>query len=379
MKILHIITALSYKGGAEKLIFHISKNQNKNNDVTVITFECKDSFINELTENNIKAQLFNLKFYNIIFYFIKLVLMIRKEKYNIVHTHLPKAAYIGRLSAIIAGNKNIVNTVHRIDNWLDKNTLSNKLLLFIDKKLNNYKFSKVISVSKDVEKYLIKCEPEIDKDKLFILHNTIDMDDMKKRLQEPGFTKEEIGFDKNDFLISNIGWLDKRKGQIYLIKAIHFLKSNYKIDNIKCIIIGDYGDNKDEIKKYISDNKLEDFIKLLGPKNNPFKYMKQSNLHVISSLSEGHPITAFEIYAAGLPLLAANGDGMSEIVKDKETGILVEKANHIALAKEILKFYNGKYDVNLFKENGYRYLDSFKIEDYLKKLSEIYKGKVKND
>jgi glycosyltransferase involved in cell wall biosynthesis len=376
MKILHIITALSYLGGAEKLIFHISKNQNINNDVTVLTFECKDGFINELSKHNIKVLYFNLKIYNSVFFFLKLILMIKNEKYDVVHTHLPKAAYIGRLAAIVANNKNIINTVHRIDNWLDKDTISNRILLYIDKKLNNYKYSKVISVSKDVEQYLIKCEPELDKNKLYVLHNTIDMEDMKKRLAEPGFLKKDLGFKNNDFLITNIGWLDKRKGQIYLIKAIHFLIKEKNIKNIKCLIIGGFGDNKDEIINYITVNNLEDNIKLLGPKNNPFVYMKQSDLHVISSLSEGHPITAFEIYASGIPLLASNGDGISEIIKNKETGILVEKSNYKALANEILKYYKKTYDISFFIENGFKYLNNFKIDDYIKKLEKIYTQEI---
>lgn len=70
---------------------------------------------------------------------------------------------------------------------------------------------------------------------------------------------------------------------------------------------------------------------------NVIKAFKQSDIFVLPSLSEGFPLTVLEAMAAGLPVVATKVGGIPEMVKDRETGYLVEPGNIQALAEVLEK------------------------------------------
>lgn len=78
------------------------------------------------------------------------------------------------------------------------------------------------------------------------------------------------------------------------------------------------------IKKFIEENHLERTVYLSGQKDNPYKYMKQSDLFVCSSRWEGFSTVISEAVILGIPILTTNVSGTKELLGENEFGVVVE-------------------------------------------------------
>ena len=99
------------------------------------------------------------------------------------------------------------------------------------------------------------------------------------------------------------GRLVDQKGQWHLIRA--FSRVINKMPDAKLLILGQ-GGNKDYLESLIKDYKLEDSIKLLGYKSNPYIYMVRSDIFAFSSVYEGLGNILVECMACGLPVVSAD-------------------------------------------------------------------------
>ena len=371
MKILHIISGLDY-GGAEKLLLNTCREQLCMGDsVKVVFFKGKGLLVNEFEALGINTEKINVSYSNIPFSLVKLVFFIRKQKYDVVHTHLASAAFIGRLAALIAGTATIVNTLHNTDRWISGKNLPCFLLKQVDKLLNNTKKSKIIAISEAVREFLVSNEKGIDNSNIYLVYNAINFSEIDRKLCEP-LKRQDVNLNKDDFIIINIGRMDKQKNQIMLLKAVKFLVYEKGLYNIKCLIMGNDGNMKNDLLKYVRQNNLDGNVFLTGPQPNPFKYLKISDLFVMPSLYEGLPLSVLEAYYCAVPVLSTEADGLSEIVKHNVTGIKLKRNDHVHLANEILRFYRKEYDIEGMVNNARAYVQGYDIKSYANNLKKVY-------
>ena len=89
----------------------------------------------------------------------------------------------------------------------------------------------------------------------------------------------------------NIARFTDQKDHITLINSIKLLVD--KKINIKLLIMG-YGPNRNKIINHIRRNNLSNYVKVIKFQDNPYKYLKKSNLFILSSLYEGLPNVILE-------------------------------------------------------------------------------------
>jgi glycosyltransferase involved in cell wall biosynthesis len=119
-----------------------------------------------------------------------------------------------------------------------------------------------------------------------------------------------------------VGKLTKVKGFERLAK-IHKRLLDEGINN-RLYILG-IGEEKENLKKYIEDNSLENTLILLGYKTNPYKYVKKCDLYVCSSYSEGFSTSVTESLIVGTPVVTTLCSGMTELLgENNEYGIVTE-------------------------------------------------------
>ena len=118
--------------------------------------------------------------------------------------------------------------------------------------------------------------------KVTCIYNPFDKKFVNKKLKK----KININFYKKNYLnILTVGRLTDQKDHLTILKAIKNLKSSFKV---RLIIVGD-GFKKNELSNYITDNNIQDKIRLAGYKKNPFPYIVRSDMIILSSLYEGLP------------------------------------------------------------------------------------------
>ena len=288
-----------------------------------------------------------------------------------IHSHLPIAAFMARIAGSLIGHKNQIYTVHNTDRWYSSKSIFNRVLRKIDVFLCNLKYSETIMISKSVNDYVIESEEKLNKNKIHIIHNAISFDEIDEKKSEYEDI-DCIGITSNDYVLITIGRLDDQKGRIVLLRALNKLINQEGLSNIKCIIIGGAGNEKEDIEKFIRDNNLDKNIFLLGAQKNPYKFFKFANLFVMSSIYEGFGIVVLEAYYCKVPVLSSNADGLAEIVKHNVTGITFNNGDSDALAKEIKKFNNNEYKIQYYTNNAFEFVKGFNIEAYEERIRVVY-------
>lgn len=143
------------------------------------------------------------------------------------------------------------------------------------------------------------------------------------------------------FRILNVGRLSEHKAQHCLIEACALLKERGLV--FVCDIVGE-GELRSALEQQIAELHLEDCVRLLGPRfhDEVLALYGETDLFVLSSITEGQPIVLMEAMRAGVPLIATSISAIPELVQDG--GLLVAPNDPLALAKAIQEVAEGKVD-----------------------------------
>ena len=178
------------------------------------------------------------------------------------------------------------------------------------------KSDKIISVSENIAEKL-KVYRKKYANKIVTVNNVIDIDSIIEKSKE---SIENGLFSENNFNIVSCGRFAKEKGFDLAVEACRLLvENNHK--NINWIFIGD-GPQRESIEKQIALYGLENYIKLIGMKKNPYPYIARADLFVQPSRVEAFGLTIAEAMVLGVPVLSTQTDGAKEIFAVKDNGSL---------------------------------------------------------
>jgi len=147
--------------------------------------------------------------------------------------------------------------------------------------------------------------------------------------QDPGKRKNIIGY---------IGRFERIKGVMNFIKAIPLASR----EPTASFLIGGDGSLRDEIEKQVKDANLGDKVTLTGwiPYDELSQYLNKIKLLVIPSYGEIGPHIVFEAMACGTPVLAAPVGVMPDVIKDGETGFIMEDNSPQCIAANVIRALN---------------------------------------
>lgn len=134
-------------------------------------------------------------------------------------------------------------------------------------------------------------------------------------------------------IVASIGRLSTEKGFAYLIEAISILQKKYDED-VKLVLIGD-GRLRSKLEEQAENCGLEGRFLITGYIKNASMLFKYFDCYVISSLTEGLPITLLEAMASKTPIVATAVGGIPHVVKHKREALLVSPENPVELATSI--------------------------------------------
>jgi len=302
-------------GGAERLLVDIVKNLDRDNfSASVICLKRFGFWGMELKKQGTPLFLAGWGKFFWLFGFLNLVKILKKEKPDIVHTHLFGADVFGILAARLAGVKVIIATEHNL------NYQEGFLKRFIKSWTMGFA-QKIVAVSEAVRNYAVS-SGRIPKEKIEIIYNGVELEK---------FLNAERKYEKkNEIIVGSIGRLTEQKGFDFLIEAGALLKD----EKINFFIAGEGKDRK-KLEKQIKKGNLGDKIKLLGWQKDTKEFFDSLDIFVLPSRWEGFGIAILEAGLAGLPVIASKVDGIKEIIQDNADGLLFEKGNVRELAEKI--------------------------------------------
>jgi len=385
IRVAHIITRM-ITGGAEENTLYTVEGLDKNKyDIDIIVGEeFKKDIFNEVGNDKfdiiqIKGLKGKLNFLYDPIVLIKLINLFKKNKYDIVHTHITKTGILGRLAARIVGVPIIICGLHGSAFQAFDSKLLNWALIFFEKLTGRFTDA-YISVSELLsERY--KEEGIGVQAKYFTVHSGMELDkffnvrekvDRKKKLAELG-----INLEPEHFIIGNVGRLEKVKGHKFLIEAFKKVQEERGDCLLKLVIIGE-GEEKENLIKYVRELGLGDNIIFTGYRKDIEELMAIMDIFVLSSLREGLPRVLVQAAAVGVPSVAFNVDGVPEIVKDGYNGFLVKPRDVNQLSDKVIKYIDNRELIKLHGKNGRDFVNGkWSIENMVNKVEEIYQILIK--
>lgn len=303
-------------GGAEKTVANLSKYLIDKYNIFIVIMqdtEKKYSYMGNLII--LQQNLPENKVLKLISY-IKAIIKLKKiKKANNIFcsiSFLVQADLINILSRI---NEKTIISIRNKDSALWKNKFIRKIIRFTLKKCDY-----VVSISKQVKDDIIE-NFKIKKEKIFTIYNPAIITE---------FGKSNKKFDKSLFFknntVINVGRLTEQKGQWHLIRAFTMVLK--EIPNAHLIILGE-GNLKQYLNELIINLNLSDSVKLLGFVDNPYDYLKNSDIFVFSSLYEGLGNSILEAMACELPIISTDCEcGPREILAPNEDYKIKIKNNY---------------------------------------------------
>ncbi len=276
-----------------------------------------------------------------IFSLYKMILLLKKEKPQIVHTHTPKAGLIGMVAAKICGVPVRLHTVAGLP-LMETKGLKKKILIWVEKIIYACALY-VYPNSNELKKYMLQNKFAA-ADKLKVLgngsSNGIDTNYFKRTpdvLFEAVQLKNKYEISSENLVFIFIGRIVKDKGINELIQSFHQLNKKYL--HLKLLLVGDFEDELDpvatETKAIINSNEniiATGFIKDVR------SYLAAADVLVFPSYREGFPNVPMQAGCMQLPMIVTDINGCNEIVQDEINGLVIPVKNIEALQLAMEKF-----------------------------------------
>lgn len=204
------------------------------------------------------------------------------------------------------------------------------------------KFSYFFGVSKACVNSFIKAFPET-KDRIDVFYNFIDVNEIIKKSEE----EVETNFKKDKFNIVTVGRLEWQKGYDIAIEVAKKMKD----ENINfCWYVFGDGSCKEALQNKINSYKLNDKFILVGRVDNPYPYIKKSNLYIQTSRHEGYGLAIAEARVLNKAIVSTDLECVREQIINGKTGYLVP-CNVDGFFNILLNLYNNKMLITMLENN----------------------------
>lgn len=225
------------------------------------------------------------------------------------------------------------------------------------------KFNSVVCVSEDAKKGFIKVIGNTGN--LTTVYNMLSVDKIKEKAEL--YSESKVNNEKFNVII--VGRLsDAVKGQIRLINAVSRLKSEGK--DISLTIVGG-GDDEKKIKDRIKELNASDYIIMTGNQQNPYPYIKQSDLLVCASYFEGYNLTVAEALVLGVPVLSTDCTGPNEILDYGKYGKIVDNSEE-GLYNGLKELCDNPEKLKYYKKKTKERLGFFNEDKIINEIEELF-------
>jgi len=304
---------------------------------------------------------------------IKYIKLLKKYRIQIIHSHGAPVSFYSRLARKFLEFPAIITTYHiSIERITDINRFQKNIYKIVDR-IGSISDDKIIAVSNAVKESLIS-ECWLPSCKIEVVYNGIDIPrfsgdtDGSKIIEELNLTSE-------DKIIGIVARLSHEKSHITLIKAMK--KVIKDVPNVKLLIVGD-GPLKVSLMRSVKKMKLNDFCFFLGIRKNIPEIISCLDVAVLSSVTEGLPISLIEAMTSGKCVVGTDVGGIPEVIDHGENGLLIPPNDPEKLAEALIYLLNNPDIAKKMGEKGIKIAkEEFSYQIMIKKIERIYDESIR--
>ncbi len=353
MNILYLNNSM-HLGGDNKCILKLCKELKENNKICIASNGgiLEDEFTNLGIKHYQIKNVVDKRPSVIISNIKSLIKIIKNEQIDIIHSHHRMSTMTAKIVSKFTGTK-VIHTQHLCIE--DKFKLTKMAL-------NNIR---TIAVSESAKRILIEKSGLSEKD-ITTIYNAIETETENKKVDSKLVELKNKGY----FIVAQVSRIIDYKG---IYDFVNVSKETVKKnDNIRFVLIGD-GPEFNNLKKILVKENLEEYVYMLGRKDNVIEHLKYIDLLILCSYIEGLPLGPIEAFSQGVPVIATNIDGTNEEIINDYNGYLVEKKDIQGFVDNIQKIYdNDTLRYNLSENAKKDYAERFTTEKYVNMHKEVY-------
>lgn len=353
-------------GGAERVMATLaSEFAGRGYDVDIVLAKAEGPYLEEISS---RIRIVDLKKKRVAYTLWPLIKYMRNEKPTAIFSTLDNANVIAVIAKILSATSVRVivrqaNNIFFIQKKISSDFKIKDWVLRILVKITYPLADCIVAVSHGVARDLINTL-KIDGRNINVIYNPVLLENIFIKAAEivdhPWFGEG------NDPIILGIGSLSKQKDFSTLINAVSIVKKNIPV---KLIILGE-GEERPALERLVEKNNMCDIVSMPGFVKNPFPYIKQARLFVLSSIFEGLPNVLIQALVLGVRVISTDcHSGPREILECGRLGRLVSVRDVKMLANEILDDLKNNNKINVDNAEILARFDSGIIADqYLKLL-----------
>jgi L-malate glycosyltransferase len=293
---------------------------------------------------------------------IRLARYLRREKFDVVHTHDLWSNLMGVPAARLAGVPAIVSSRRDLAHF---DWYQGKRRHWL-RRIQN--LSGVVLANATPIRDALISEDGFAPGKLRVIHNGVDTEKFQRAQRDRARLFPDVG---NEMLVVLVGNMHSDvKGHPWLIAAAPTVVREFP--EVRFVFAGD-GESRPSFAAQVAQLGLEGKFKFLGRRSDIPEILASCDLAVLPSRAEGLPNAVLEYMAAGLPTIASRVGGMAELVQDGVTGLLVPAEDANALAGALLQFLRDPERARQIANNGQRFaVENFSFERLIREIDELY-------
>ena len=297
--------------------------------------------------------------------YMQLKKIVDSEKFDAIHCHSPMGGVIGRLVSKTARVKNVLYTAHGFHFYKGSPLLNWIAYYPIEKYMSKYT-NHLITINQEDFKISEKFKAQ---NNHYVPGIGVDTSKFDYSNDERITKRNELGIDKNSIVLLSIGEMIKRKNHETALRALS------KIENRDFIyLVCGQGEMEGYLKHLSISLEIEKQVRFLGYRNDIKEICIASDVFIFPSYQEGLPVSVMEAMSAGLPIIASEIRGNTDLIINGEGGYLLEPEDVVGFAKYIDKLIKNKelrkrmsennkvqvkrYDKNIVKEEMRKIYDT---------------------
>jgi glycosyltransferase involved in cell wall biosynthesis len=308
----------------------------------------------------------------------RLAAFLREHNVDVIHAHQYTPFFQSLVSRLSYRRPPIVFNEHGRhfpDSRSAKRVAVNRLLLRSD--------DRICGVGESVRQALIQNEG-LAPDRVEVIYNGVDLEPFSEVRNDASLRSEvrtELGRNETDFVVLQVARLNPLKDHLTALKAVERF-SNAGIPDgkasdgtpprqVKLLLAGE-GEERATIEHFIRDRALDQQVTLLGARRDIPRLLAAADAFLLSSVSEGVPLTLIEAMAAGVPVVSTDPGGIREVITDGESGLLTKPGDDAGLATGLSRLTDKPLAKRLCETAFEVARDRFSLKQMQAQYSNIY-------
>lgn len=343
IRVVHLIEALG-PGGAERLLYTNLKHLDpKRFRSTVLTlFSHATHWAEPIRRLGVRVESLNCRgLRDLLTGTLRLRVWLRRERPDLLHTHLWAASVVGRTAGQLTGIpviSSIHNPEHEPEAWDDGSAVSlrkRRVIRALDRWTAHFGCERIVAVSEYVRQSTHR-QLRFPLERTELLYNPIDVEEFQS---SPASGRSELlrelGLPAESIILLNVARVSPQKGLLYAIRALPLIRQRYPTAHL--LSVGATTDPQwlARLKDEVVSLGLTQHVHILGTRRDIPDLLRSCDLFIFPSLYEGLGIALIEAMAAGCACIATETGPLTEVVRHGVNGWLIPPRDAEKIAEAV--------------------------------------------